>query len=84
MAQTLTAQVRERVYNFVLRSGAAGLTDEEIGLGLHIDGDTCRPRRNELVRAQRLVNSGFRRLTKRGRTAIVWISQKVADKRRSR
>ncbi len=69
---TPTSELREKVYQLILRSGAAGLTDEELSKNLRVAGDILRPRRNELVKADRVVNSGTRRETKRGRTAIVW------------
>jgi len=80
MAQTYTETLREKVYNFVLRSGAAGLTDEEISRGLNIAGDVERPRRNELVMCDLIIDSGYRRKTLRGRTAKVWLTTRVADK----
>lgn len=80
MTSTHTSELRDRIYNFILRSGAAGLTDEEISEGLKAAGDVSRPRRNELVRSNQVVNSGYRRATKRGRTAIVWLTSKVAKK----
>ena len=81
---TPTSELREKVYNFILRSGAAGLTDEEITNGLKVAGNVERPRRNKLVMAKLVVNSGTRRVTQRGRTAIVWISKKAVKKRRQR
>lgn len=75
-----TERLREKVYNFILRSGAAGLTDEEISDGLRIPGDMARPRRNELVAAQRIVATNYRRMTTRGRTAQVWMAAGVAKK----
>jgi hypothetical protein len=77
---TPTSLLRDQVFNFILRSGAAGLTDEEISAGLHVNGDVLRPRRNELVLIGHVVNSGCRRTTQRGRTAIVWLNRKVAKK----
>lgn len=77
---TMTSELREHIYNFILRSGAAGLTDEEISEGLTIAADITRHRRNELVQIGMIVNSGMRRRTRRGRTASVWMSGYVAKK----
>lgn len=75
-----TDWLRERVYDLILRSGAAGYTDEEIADVLDLDGDVLRPRRNELVIAERVTDSGKRRRTQRGRTAKVWLTTRVAEK----
>lgn len=77
---TPTETIRSKVYNFILRSGAAGLTDEEIANSLGIPGDIVRPRRNELVQTGQVSAATFRRPTARGRTAKVWLSSKVLKK----
>ncbi|CAM6053367.1 unnamed protein product [Sphagnum tenellum] len=72
--------LRERIYNFINRTGNAGVTDEEICLSFGLTGDIERPRRNELVRSNLVANSGVRRATTSGRTATVWKSVRVLDK----
>src|SRR5262245_10175682 len=67
----LAATLRERVYR-AIRDSADGLTDEEIQRVLEMDGSTERPRRVELLRAQRICDSGERRDTRSGRRAVVW------------
>ncbi len=79
-----TDALRERIYNAILRSGAVGLTDEEISRMCRLDGDIARPRRNELVLNKRVIYSGWRRNTARGRTAKVWLTTRVANKLRCR
>lgn len=75
-----TAVLREHIYNFINRSGNAGVTDEEISINFDLAGDTARPRRNELVQANLVANSGVRRHTTSGRTATVWKSTRVMNK----
>ena len=75
-----TAILRERIYNFILRTGNAGVTDEEIALAFDLPGDVERPRRNELVKNNLVANSGIRRMTTSGRTATVWKSTRVLNK----
>lgn len=49
-----------------------GLTDEECQRLLELEGSTQRPRRVELVRRGLVVDSGTRRRTSAGRSAVVW------------
>ncbi|CAB4139986.1 hypothetical protein UFOVP397_22 [uncultured Caudovirales phage] len=66
-----SAALRAAVLNVIAARGSA--TDEEIQIELGIPGDTQRPRRVELCEVGRVVDSGLRRRTKRGRLAAVWI-----------
>ena len=75
-----TYLLREQIYDFILRTGAAGVTDEEICWTFDLLGDSVRPRRNELVQANLVDKSRVRRRTTCGRTAIVWMSTRVLDK----
>lgn len=61
--------LRERVYKALLRRP---MTDDEIGAELELGGNTVRPRRGELVKTGRVVDSGERRTTASGRAATVW------------
>lgn len=65
--------LRELVYRDIRQSGARGRTDEEIQDALGLSGNTERPRRWELAKADRIVESGERRLTRSGRRAAVWV-----------
>ncbi len=49
-----------------------GATDEEMQLGIPMNPSTQRPRRIELVEAGLVEDSGERRKTRGGRSAIVW------------
>jgi hypothetical protein len=68
-----TPTLRERVAAFIVSRGPEGATDEEAGLALRIRAQTLTPRRGELVKAGRVVDSGRRRRTTTGRTAAVWV-----------
>jgi hypothetical protein len=72
--QTITPNLREMVYAEIAKPG--GRTDEEVAIARNMPGNTVRPRRNELVNAGRVVDSGETRLTQSGRRAIVWKSAK--------
>jgi hypothetical protein len=47
-------------------------TDEEIMSALDMNGNTERPRRRELELMGKIEDSGKTRLTRSGRTAVVW------------
>lgn len=67
-----TPTLRERVYKTMWVSGKWGRTDEELAEILGLDLNTARPRRWELEREGKIVDSGMRRKTRSGRSAIVW------------
>jgi predicted ArsR family transcriptional regulator len=67
--------VRERVFITIWRTGRMGLTDEEIGDFLGIQGNTVRPRRVELEREGRIVALKIPRKTRSGRLATVWVAK---------
>lgn len=56
----------------ILRENPAGLTDDEGAVILGGDRLDFGRRRNELVRAGQVRDSGYRRPTPRGHSAIVW------------
>lgn len=47
-------------------------TDEQICKATGLDGNTVRPRRQELLKAGQIEDSGRKALTQSGREAIVW------------
>lgn len=49
-----------------------GQTDEQMQLGMEMSPSTQRPRRIEMLRADRVRDSGRTALTKSGRAAVVW------------
>ena len=67
-AQTL----RDRVEHFIQESGRYGATDEEIQDFLDMEGSTERPRRVELLKMGKIVDSGRKRKTRSNREAVVW------------
>lgn len=64
-------KLRVKVLDF-LKAQPAGATDEEIQIALAMNPSTQRPRRIELVALEEVVDSGMRRPTKSGRSAVVW------------
>jgi uncharacterized protein (DUF433 family) len=63
--------LRDRIFAFIELKGKKGATDKEVQKALGVKVTTEVPRRGELVKAGRVVNSGkFRR------RAIVWVVKK--------
>jgi hypothetical protein len=60
------------MYEYILRSGSAGYTDQELGNALNLTLDAVRHRRTMLVQSNQIISSRFRR-----RRATVWITTKV-------
>lgn len=67
-------RVARRVYDEIARRGADGATDDEIEEALDLTHQTASARRRELVQLDSVVDSGRRRATRRGRSAVVWIA----------
>ena len=63
---------RARVWRNIRDAGASGVTDQEIQLDLEMTACTEHPRRGELVKKGLVEDSGRRRMTNAGRSAIVW------------
>ena len=77
--------LRARVFHYVLLRGEEGATLEEMELSLAIAGNTVRPRRVELEERGFIEDSGRRRPTCSGKSAIVWIIPAlIADKARAK
>lgn len=68
-----TGTQRRRVLNAISRAGDDGRTDEELQRELEMNPSTQRPRRVELVEQGWIEDSGHRRSTRSGRSAVVWI-----------
>jgi predicted ArsR family transcriptional regulator len=68
---SLTGTWRRRVFG-AIRAVEGGLTDEEIQTALGLNPSTERPRRVELVERGMVEDSGARRMTRSGRSAVVW------------
>jgi len=65
------------MYEYILRSGSAGYTDQELGDALHLPKTTVRHRRATLVQSGRIISSRFLRRNASGRRATVWVTSKV-------
>lgn len=63
-------RIRHLVFAYLKKVGPA--TDQELQQGLHIPGNTERPRRIELEKAGVVQDSGWMRATRSGKLAIVW------------
>lgn len=62
------------VLNALRMAGSEGLTDEEIGLRCRLNGNTVRPRRNELRDLGLVFKTKLRRkLRSTGNSATVWV-----------
>lgn len=66
---------RAKVLQAIQRAGIWGATDYELEKALGLIHQSCSARRRELVLLSRIVDSGERRVTRNGRTAIVWVAQ---------
>jgi transcription initiation factor IIE alpha subunit len=75
-----TALLRAAVYEFILRSGAAGVTDEEISDYMDIPIRSIRAHRYALVRNRLVMAMHPRRRVSSGRNAMVWLSTGVVRK----
>lgn len=62
--------LRGRVLEAIRQAG--GATDEEVVDATGLAGNTVRPRRGELEAMGLVRDSGLRRATRSGRSAIVW------------
>ncbi len=71
---------RRKVFDLI-RSYDDGLTDEEVQRLLSMNPSTQRPRRIELVKAGKVVDSGVTRLTVSGRSAVVWKMAEAASEK---
>lgn len=72
----ITPVTETTVYNFILRSGAAGLTDSEIYSSLNVSERSQRRLRASLSEAGLIINTGTRRLAN-NRLAAVWKASRV-------
>lgn len=66
--------LRDQVYGYLRACGLDGATDEQIQRATGLSGDTERPRRIELLKAGRIMDSGRVRATASGQTAVVWVT----------
>ena len=72
--------LRSRVLAFLLQRGEHGATDGEMQAALSMNPSTQRPRRIELVNAGLVKDSGVKRKTESGRSAVVWVAVFIVKK----
>ncbi len=66
--------LRALVFESILASGEAGMTDENIQEDCDMPGSTERPRRVELMKLGYVWDSGRKAKTKSGRAAVLWVA----------
>ena len=71
--------LRIQVQNLIDREQFQGMTDDEIKIETGLVSNTEIPRRNELMNAGLVHDSGLRRKTAQGRQAIVWTSTRYTS-----
>ena len=72
-AEPASGTQRRRVLE-ELRKHPAGLTDEQMQALLGMNPSTQRPRRVELEKSGQVIDSGIKRPTQSGRSAVVWVA----------
>ena len=64
--------MRLNIYEYIVRQGLRGATDQEIQKNLQLSGDTVRPSRITLQKDGLVIESGDRRKNANGNECIVW------------
>ena len=67
-----SGSTRAKVYEYILRQGMRGATDQEIQYYLKIDGNTVRPSRLTLYKDGLIVDAGITRKNENGNNCTVW------------
>ena len=73
-------RLRKATWDYLVERGEYGATDQEMQAYLDLPNQSQTPRRWELVRAGLVMNSGRRRKTLSGRSAIVWVITPTEEK----
>ena len=73
LKSSVTRNLRGKIFRFLVRRATVGATLNEINEELDIQLQTVCARRNELGKMRLVIDSGTRRPTPSGRSAIVWI-----------
>ena len=68
----IAGSIKHRVYEYILRRGSTGATDDEIEIGLQLTHQTASARRRNLELAGALVKTENKRPTRSGRSAFVY------------
>jgi transcription initiation factor IIE alpha subunit len=69
-----TGSLRRKVYEYILKQGLRGATDQEIEKSLQIEGNTVRPTRISLVKDGFIMDTGSTRKNQHNNDCIVWRS----------
>jgi transcription initiation factor IIE alpha subunit len=69
-----TGSLRRKVYEYILKQGLRGATDQEIEKALQIEGNTVRPTRISLVKDGFIMDTGSTRKNQHDNDCIVWRS----------
>jgi hypothetical protein len=67
-----SGSIRLTVYEYLIRQGLRGATDQEMQSALMMSGDTVRPSRITLLRDGLIIDSGETRLNANGNPCTVW------------
>lgn len=68
-------RIKDEIYNYLVKKGTDGATDEQIQNALKISPDSERPARVQLVKDKKVVDSGLKRqVPNSNRKARVWIA----------
>ena len=67
-----SGSIRLSVYEYLIRQGLRGATDQEMQSALMMSGDTVRPSRITLLRDGLIIDSGETRLNANGNPCTVW------------
>ncbi len=80
---SVSAETRQRIYDYIASRGEKGATDPEINAALKMDGETSRPRRWELAESGLIKVAGKRDRKATGTTTdlTIWIATSPQEKR---
>lgn len=67
-----SGSIRLKVYEYLIRQGLRGATDQEMQTNLNLSGDTIRPTRMTLLKDNYIIDSGETRNNVNGNPCVVW------------
>lgn len=65
--------IQQQIIDYLRTCGPAGATCDQMELALKLSHQTCSPRVNELMKAKKIVPLDYKRMTRSGRRATVWL-----------
>lgn len=68
------SKMRDAALGKISDSGREGMTSDELEVATGMRHQTASARIRELAMAGKVIDSGFRRRTRSGRTATVWVA----------